>query len=97
MIDIIEKLIKNVVLKKYPEIKSIDKVYTFTNPNQVMVNITTYECLDSNKMMEIDSDIKDLFIMVHPITKFVKPNIKSWFRCNENELYDFKQTIGYHH
>lgn len=87
---ILNKLIKKVILRKYPQIKSIDKIYTFTNPNKWMVNITTYDCLDSEVMMSIDSDIKDLFKMVNSDTKFIKKSISSWFRCDENELYDFK-------
>lgn len=94
---IFKDLLNQVICPKYPSISNIDRVYTFTNENQWMVNITTHNCLETEEMMEIDSEIKDLFKMFNPENKRNRKNIKTWFRCNGNDLYDFSHIRGYHH
>ena len=102
----IEYLINSIILKKYPEIISLDDVTDIAEElsfehleHRYHVSLTTSECLDDNKMMEIDSEIKTLFKMlgIRASNPFLakEPNIETFFDCGDGEGYIFKCDMGY--
>lgn len=105
---ILRNLIQSTILKKYPEIVSVDEITDLSEElglesyeNNYHVSFTTSECLNDKKMMEIDSEVKMLFSMLslkntNPFSIRL-PSIKCFFDCGDGEGYTFSARYGYNH
>ena len=69
----IENVLRRIVIPKYSVITEFEVKDLFADMNDwtpsmlgkiYAVDITTSECLDSNKQMEIDTEIKNLFFHI---------------------------------
>jgi len=106
--DLIKNVIEKIILKRYPVIISVESVEdAFSDLGishssflgwKYIVNLHTSECLDSNIMMEIDTEIKNLFKMMGITSNRTKsPSISSFFNCNDGQGFQFASSYGYNH
>jgi len=96
----IKNVIESLIVRKYPEIISIDNVEDISESlglenleHNYHVSMTTSECLDTKKMMEINFEVKTLFKMLgltnsNPFS-FKEPSIKCFFDCGNGEGYRY--------
>lgn len=108
MKETIKNIIESIIVKKFPEIVSVDEVddisdtYGLENlEHNYHISLTTSECLSSKKMMDIDSEVKTLFSMLglknsNPFS-YKSPNIKCFFDCGDGEGYRFSSHYAYIH
>lgn len=105
MIDRIKNVIEKLIVPKYPEIISIDNIEDSSETlglenleHNYHVSITTSECLDIKKMMEINFEVKTLFKMLGIESKnpfsFKEPSIRCFFDCGDGEGYIYKADYG---
>ena len=110
--DLIKNVIEKIILKRYPVIISVENVEdAFSDLGKshssflgwkYIVNLHTSECLDSNIMMEIDTEIKNLFKMMGITSNYIldrtnSPTISSFFNCNDGQGFQFASSYGYNH
>ena len=105
----IENVLRRIVIPKYPFITEFEVKDLFVDdawkPSMLgkyyVVDITTSECLDSNKQMEIDTEIKSLFLMLSPTNpnpfSLETPTISCFFDCGDGEGFNFHSSYGYKH
>jgi hypothetical protein len=108
MKDRIKNMIEKIITPKYPEIISIDDIIDISEEDGLEnlehdyhVSITTSECLNTKKMMEINSEVKTLFMMLglNPTNPFSfnEPNIRCFFDCGDGEGYIYRADYSSFH
>lgn len=108
MKEIIKNIIESIIVKKFPEIVSVDEVSDISeeyglemSEHNYHVSMTTSECLTSKQMMDIDTEVKTLFSMLGLKNSnefsFKRPNIKCFFDCGDGEGYRFTGHYAYMH
>lgn len=104
MEDIIENLIRKVIIKKYPFLTHVEVVDTFSElPNLRYMTGNNYvcrfksdECLSEKEHMEIDTEVKKLFKMLDIKSSNIRqPEIRCFFDSGEG--YEFKMKRPYNH
>lgn len=104
MEEIIENVIRKVIIKKYPFLtldKVVDKFSDLPNLRYMTGNLyvcrfKSDECLSEKEHMEIDTEVKNLFKMLGFESNNIRqPEISCFFDCGEG--YEFKMTRGYNH
>ena len=101
----IKNLIENIIMKKYPEIISVDNVEDISEntglnhlEHDYHVSMSTSECLETKKMMEINLEVKTLFKMLglkpNNAFSFRDPHIRCFFDCGDGEGYTYKTDYG---
>lgn len=103
----IENVLRRIVIPKYSVITEFEVKDLFADDTWkpsflgkfYVVDITTSECLDSNKQMEIDTEIKNLFLMLSPTipNSVVTPKISCFFDCGDGQGFIFNSSYGYKH
>jgi len=109
----IEKVINRIIIPQHPELTEFevkdlfDDMYDSGTPlgqqmlgRQYVVEFITSECLDSKKQMEIDTEVKSLFMMLSPSVNTLHnktPKISCFFDCEDGEGYRFSAEYGYFH
>lgn len=112
MEDKIKHVIERIIMKQYPVVtgvKSVKDVFANLGKShssflgwKYNVNLYTSECLDSNTMMEIDTEIKSIFKMMGVTTNYVldgikTPTISAFFDCGDGQGFQFASSYGYSH
>lgn len=97
----IEKLIRKLILKKYSSLTDVSVRDSFKNSpissyvgSQYSCKIISNKCLSVEEQMEIDTEVKQLFKMISPISVH-NQNISCWFDCGKG--FEFKHKMGYKH
>lgn len=112
MEDKIKYMIERLIMRQYPVITGVAGVSdVFSNLGnshssflgwKYTVDLYTSECLDSKTMMEIDTEIKNIFKMMRIIPNYVldrtnTPTISAFFNCGDGQGFQFASTYGYKH
>jgi len=91
--------IEKIIMKKYPVITGIESITDLLN--RTYIDLNTSECLDSETMMEIDTEIKNLFISmglgINNSFSFRKPSVVTFFDCGDGTGPNFISSYGYKH
>jgi hypothetical protein len=109
--DIIPKIkivVKKLIMSKYPEITNFkikdlfEEIHGSYNilGSHYIAEFTTSECLSTKQQMEIDIEIKSLLIMLSPEDNpfhYKKPEISSFFDCDDGNGFVFSAEYGYKH
>jgi len=109
----IEKVISKIIIPQHPELLEFEvkdlfeDMYDLGTPlgqqmlgRQYVVEFITSECLDTKKQMEIDTEVKSLFVMLSPDVNALNqktPKISCFFDCEDGEGFVFNSEYGYHH
>jgi hypothetical protein len=109
----IEKVINKIIIPQHPELLQFEvkdlfeDMYDSGTPlgqqmlgRQYVVEFITSECLDSKKQMEIDTEVKSLFMMLSPSVNTLHnktPKISCFFDCEDGKGYVFNGEYGYDH
>jgi hypothetical protein len=109
----IEKVISKIIIPQYPELSQFEvkdlfeDMYDSGTPlgkqmlgRQYVVEFITSECLDTKKQMEIDTEVKSLFVLLSPDVNTLNqktPKISCFFDCEDGEGFVFNSEYGYHH
>lgn len=112
MEDKIKYVIERIIMKRYPVITGIESVRdVFSDLGKAHssflgwkynVNLHTTECLDNNTMMEIDTEIKNIFKMMgvtpnYGLERTKTPTISTFFDCGDGQGFQFVSSYGYEH
>lgn len=106
MIKIIEKVLVQIIMKKYDSLTNVEVRDLFGGEDRFagtiyVADFTTNKCLSSKEMMEIDSEVKSLFKMMNVENtnpwSFKPTDIKSYFDCGDGEGFHFTGHYGYFH
>jgi hypothetical protein len=112
MEDKIKYMIERLIMKQYPVITGVAGVSdVFSNLGKAhssflgwkyTVDLYTSECLDSKTMMEIDTEIKNIFKMMSASPNYVldgikSPTISAFFDCGDGQGFQFASSYGYSH
>ena len=102
----LENLIRKVIFKKYPILEYVQVVDEYDDISNLkfmlssswICRLKSEECLSEQQHMEIDTEVKTLFSMLAvPDHNGIKPTIKCFFKCDEDDGYYFKMTRDYSH
>jgi hypothetical protein len=105
---LLQNLIERVMLKKYDYLINVNVGDLFDDVDENRKNVhyiaefETSRCLESEEMMKIDTEVKDLFKMVKNVEQdefFTtrKPNIKCYFDCDDGEGFVMNYYANYSH
>lgn len=109
MEDTFKYVIEKLIMKKYPMITGVgdikDLYYNLGKSHssflgyKYTVDLYTSECLDSNVMMKIDTEIKYLFMMIGTgdYRSDKTPTISAFFDCGDGQGFQFISSYGYNH
>lgn len=112
MEDKIKHVIERIIMKQYPVITGVESVEdVFSNLGKThssflgwkyKVYLHTSECLDHNTMMEIDTEIKNIYKMMGIMSDYVlertkSPTISAFFDCGDGQGFQFASSYGYEH
>ena len=106
----IEKVINKIIIPQHPELSQFEvkdlfeDMYDSGTPlgqqmlgRQYVVEFITSECLDAKKQMEIDTEVKSLFVMLSPDVNTLHqktPKISCFFDCEDGEGFVFNSEYG---
>ena len=99
-INILKTLIEKIILPKYPflKLKEIDNYY-LTNYTTYDVRFMTPKKLEPSIQQEIDSELKNLFIMagLDEKERWLRNRIKTWFKTPREKEWNFHPEPGHEH
>ena len=103
---VLKKLIEKVILPKYNKLSHIEDIEVIASDfrgDSYFVNIVTNECLSTEEMMEIDTEVKTLFKMASLTNVSDNPfniggnKVMLFFDCGDGEGFVFSSKHGYIH
>jgi hypothetical protein len=111
MFDKLERVVSKIIIPHYPKLKEFvvrdlfdNMDFDYLKNRNYVVEFITSECLDSNEMMKIDSEVKSLFQMLRPEKPKGglewddrEPSVSCYFDCEDGEGYVFNGEYGYEH
>ena len=104
--EVLRKLIERVILPKYNKLSHIEDIEVIASDfrgDSYFVNIVTNECLSTEEMMEIDTEVKTLFKMASLTNVSDNPfniggnKVMLFFDCGDGKGFVFSSKYGYIH